>query len=195
MTDWRRNPARITAAAGALGTLAVAAACGGNTPAAPLQTGAVPAPSRPAALDGPWRVTSVVDGDTIRAVPAGGGPAIAIRLLGLDAPETKDPRKETQCFGAEASANLRQVLTGRTVDLEHGPERVDRYGRTLAYVWSGAQLVNLDLVNGGYAREYTYDRTPTAHTAALRAAEQAARAAGRGLWAPSGCNGATEMPR
>ncbi|CAM3424446.1 thermonuclease family protein [Tsukamurella hominis] len=150
------------------------------------------APTRPASgLDGPYRVTAVVDGDTIRVARENGGGAVTIRLLGVDAPETKDRRTSIQCYGPEASAHLQQTLAGRTVDLEYGYEKRDRYGRTLAYVWSGPILINYELVAGGWAREFTYAR-PTAHTAALRAAQGAARADGYGLWAPAGCNGVTD---
>lgn len=151
-------------------------------PASP--TGATAAPTRPtAALDGPWRVVSVSDGDTVRVARAdGSGGAVTVRLLGIDSPETVDPRKPVQCYGPEASASLKQVLAGRTVDLEHGPEQTDKYGRTLAYVWAGGELVNYRQVLAGYAREYTYGSRPAQHAAAIRAAQADARAAGRGLW-------------
>lgn len=80
------------------------------------------APARPtAAIDGPWRVVRVTDGDTISVARTGSGGAVTVRLLGIDSPETVDPRKPVQCYGREASASLKQLLAGRTVDLEHGP--------------------------------------------------------------------------
>ncbi|MCS3779366.1 thermonuclease family protein [Tsukamurella ocularis] len=154
------------------------------------------APARPtAAIDGPWRVVRVTDGDTISVARTGSGGAVTVRLLGIDSPETVDPRKPVQCYGREASASLKQLLAGRTVDLEHGPEATDKYGRVLAYVWIGDELVNYRQVLDGYAREYTYGARPAQHAAAIRAAQAEARTAGRGLWAPAGCNGTTEGPR
>ena len=160
-----------------IATLTAATACANPTAAATP-------PHRPAAdqLDGPWNVVAVTDGDTIRVARAGTpGATISVRLLGIDSPETVDPRKPVGCYGPQASANLKQKLAARTVDLEHGPENTDRYGRTLAYVWLGDELVNLTLVTGGWAREFTYAQ-PAQHAAAIRAAQADARAAGRGLW-------------
>ena len=180
---------RIThrpAIAGVIGCLLAAiSGCASTTDAAPV----TPTPARP--LTAPMLVTTVTDGDTIRVRDID-GKATVVRLLGIDAPETKDRRKPVQCYGPEASAHLKQTLTGRTVQLEPGAEPVDKYGRTLAYIWLDNQLVNYQLVAAGYAREYTYNpRQPGAHAPAIRTAQQDARTTGRGLWAPHGCNGRT----
>lgn len=75
-------------------------------------------------------VERVVDGDTI--VVAGG---TRVRLIGIDTPETKDPRKPVQCFGTEAAAHMSSLIgPGTPVRLVHDVERLDRFGRTLAYV-------------------------------------------------------------
>jgi micrococcal nuclease len=136
-------------------------------------------------------VTEVVDGDTVK-VAAGE----TVRLIGIDTPETRDPRTTVQCFGREASARARALMDGERVTLELDPtqgER-DRYGRLLAYVWLGdGRLVNEVLVAEGYAHEYTY-ATPYRHRDRLRAAEAAARAGGLGLWSPATCNGDTSQP-
>src|SRR5579871_3898987 len=47
-------------------------------------------------------VTYVVDGDTVD-VQLESGNTERIRLIGIDTPETVDPRKPVQCFGREAS--------------------------------------------------------------------------------------------
>ena len=59
-----------------------------------------------------------------------------IRMIGLDTPETVDPRKPVQCFGREASAQANTILGGQSVYLETDPSQdtVDKYSRTLAYV-------------------------------------------------------------
>ena len=82
-----------------------------------------------------------------------------MRLIGIDTPETKDPRKPVQCFGREASARTKQLLpAGTAVRLVYDVERNDRYGRTLAYVFDArdGRFVNAVLVRDGYASVYTY---------------------------------------
>ncbi len=63
-------------------------------------------------------VVDTIDGDTID-VRFGNGRVERVRILGADTPETKDPRKPVQCFGAEASAHTHERLTGRDVGPVH----------------------------------------------------------------------------
>src|SRR5437667_7574047 len=83
-------------------------------------------------------VVHVVDGDTIVAAFADGHRE-TVRVLGVDTPETVDPRKPVQCFGPQASAYSKAHLGGRSVRLEFDVERRDRYGRLLAYVVLGGR--------------------------------------------------------
>lgn len=136
------------------------------------------------------RVSRVVDGDTIDVTMPDGAKE-KVRLLGINTPETVDPRKPVQCFGHEASDHTKALLTGQTVTLANDPSQDDRdkYDRLLRYVGlADGTDINLALVRDGYAHEYTYDR-PYARQAAYRAAEADARAAGRGLWNPQACAG------
>jgi micrococcal nuclease len=145
----------------------------------------------PADLSSPLEVARVVDGDTIKL--SGG---TTIRLIGMDTPETVDPRKPVQCFGIEASRHAHALLDGQTVRLEYDPSqgRFDKYGRTLAYLWmSDGRLYDEVMIREGYAHEYTYD-TPYKYQARFRAAEAAAREASLGLWSPATCNGNTNTP-
>lgn len=124
-------------------------------------------------------VERVVDGDTI--VLRGGE---RVRLIGIDTPETKDPRREVQCFGEEASRRTSTLLPGgEKVRLVYDVERHDRYDRTLAYVYraSDGLFVNAALVRDGYASAYTYPPN-VAHADELVALQREARDAGRGLW-------------
>jgi uncharacterized protein with GYD domain len=67
-------------------------------------------------------VVSVVDGDTIKVSELG-----TLRLIGMDTPETKDPRKPVQCFGQEASNRAKELLSGKKVYLEFDPaNRIDK---------------------------------------------------------------------
>ena len=132
------------------------------------------------------RVVNVVDGDTIEVEVA--GRTEKVRLLGIDTPETMDPRKPVQCFGAEASARTAELLpSGTEVHLVADVERRDRYDRLLAYVYraSDGMFVNLELASGGYADLLTYPPNE-AHTAELSAAVAEARREQRGLWQACG---------
>ncbi len=132
-------------------------------------------------------VTSVTDGDTIVVRVA--GQTDSVRLLGIDTPEVKDPRKPVQCFGKEASVYTKRLLpAGTAVRLERDVEPRDQYGRLLAYVYRAADglFVNLELARQGYAGLLTYPPN-VAHEPELQRAVAAARAEGRGLW--SACGG------
>jgi micrococcal nuclease len=147
-------------------------------------------PQRPGDAEGPFAVTKVVDGDTIHIARNGDD---TLRLIGMDTPETVDPRKPVQCFGREASAKAHELLDNQQVWLSFDPSqgRTDKYGRTLAFVWlADGSLYAWRMINDGYAHQYTYD-LPYTYRDDLVAAERSAREAGRGLWSPSSCNGDT----
>jgi micrococcal nuclease len=132
-------------------------------------------------------VVRVVDGDTI-VVRGPGDRTEDVRLIGIDTPETVDPRRPVGCFGPEASAYAKRLLAGRTVILRYDRETNDRYGRFLAYVWLAGrshEFVNARLVELGYARAYPFPPN-TAHEALFTNLERRAAIAGRGLWGACG---------
>ena len=130
-------------------------------------------------------VERVIDGDTI--VVRGIG---RVRLIGVDTPETVDPRRPVQFFGREASAFTKRLLEGQPVRLEYDRERTDRYGRTLAYVFlPDGTFANAEIVRLGYGHAYT--RFPFRYLDRFRRLEREARQAGRGLW---GAEAARERP-
>ena len=143
-------------------------------------------PTMPQGIQGPFTVAKVVDGDTIHV--NANGQKLKIRMIGLDTPETVDPRKPVQCFGLEASAQAKTILGRQQAYLETDPSQdtIDKYGRTLAYVWVGGRLFNLDMIADGFAYEYTYD-LPYRYQADFKAAEADASANDRGLWSPNTC--------
>ena len=96
-------------------------------------------------------VTRVIDGDTI--VLQGGA---RVRYIGIDTPETSDPRKPVQCFGKEAAGKNRELVEGKIVRLEKDITETDKYGRLLRYIWVGDVLVNESLVKEGYAYSSAY---------------------------------------
>jgi micrococcal nuclease len=94
-------------------------------------------------------VQRVVDGDTVDV--SVGGTTTRIRLQNVDTPETVDPNEPVQCLGPEATEFLKSVLpAGTTVRLEYDEERIDRYDRTLAAVFTpDGKLVNAEIARQG----------------------------------------------
>jgi len=138
-----------------------------------------------------YSVSSVVDGDTIKVNI--NGKIETLRLIGLDTPETVDPRKEVQCFGLEASNKAKELLTGKKVKLEADStqDERDKYGRLLRYVWlEDGTFYNKKMISDGYAHEYTYG-VPYKYQAEFKAAQKSAQDNQRGLWATETCNGNT----
>jgi micrococcal nuclease len=127
-------------------------------------------------------VVRAVDGDTI--IVAAGARTEDVRLIGMDTPETVDPRRPVGCYGPQASTYTKHLLTGRRVTLEYDRVQRDRYGRYLAYVFlDGPPRVFVDarLVALGYARTMAIPPN-TAHAGLFARLERRAALAGRGLW-------------
>jgi len=140
---------------------------------------------------GQAQVVRVIDGDTI--VVSLDGSDEPIRLIGINTPETVDPRRPAECYGAEASARTKSLLPqGTAIRIERDAELRDRYDRLLAYVRRSSDdlFVNLSLVKDGFALAYPFPPN-TAHQREFSAAERAARSASAGLWSscPSGRGG------
>jgi micrococcal nuclease len=136
-----------------------------------------------------YKVTKVIDGDTLQV--QSNGTTETVRLIGVDTPETVDPRKPVQCYGPEASAETKRLLEGKQVTLEADPSQGDRdkYGRLLRYVYwftnTEYLLVNEALIFNGFGREYTYDN-PYQYQKLFKASQDSAQANKRGLW--GACN-------
>ena len=127
-------------------------------------------------------MTRVVDGDTIDVLV--GGNTYRVRYIGVDTPETVDPRSPVQCYGREASERNRQLVEGKTVELEKDVSETDKYGRLLRYVWVGGEMVNATLVREGYAMAITYP-PDVKYQELFLGLQQEARDAGLGLWGPA----------
>jgi micrococcal nuclease len=120
-------------------------------------------------------VARVIDGDTIELV---GGQRV--RLVQIDTPE-----KHTECYGEEASALTRRLIpAGTHVRVEQDPklDHVDRYGRELAYVMKGDEVVNVTLVRDGAAGVWFFDGDRGRYADELLKAAEEARAGDKGLW-------------
>lgn len=122
-------------------------------------------------------VTRVVDGDTIEVT---GG--TRIRFIGIDTPETSSG---SRCFGREATTETERMLpANQRVRLVYDVDRLDSFGRTLAYVYTlpDGRFVNLVLARDGFALQATVPPN-VAHVEEFTTAVAEARGAGRGLWA------------
>jgi micrococcal nuclease len=98
-------------------------------------------------------VKKIVDGDTVWVSGKNNGPDEKIRLIGIDAHETRNTaRKKAGFYGKEATAYLKKQVLGKRVRLEYDIRRYDQYRRTLAYIHlENGRFINADLVRNGYA--------------------------------------------
>ena len=129
-------------------------------------------------------ITRVIDGDTVEVAIE--GKSQTVRYIGIDTPETKHPSKGIECFGPEASEFNKELVSGMGVVLEKDTTDKDRYGRLLRYVWvEGRGLINVILVENGYARVSTYP-PDVKYEKILVVAESLARANKIGLWSVCG---------
>jgi len=134
-----------------------------------------------------YKVAKVVDGDTIDIIM--NGQTERLRLIGINTPETVDPRKPVECFGREASDNAKKLLSGQEVRVEADASQEDRdkYGRLLRYVWRRDGLFyNLEAIKDGFAYEYTY-QIPYQYQEDFKAAQKNAEENKLGLWADGAC--------
>jgi len=134
-----------------------------------------------------YKVIKVVDGDTI-AVNID-GVSETIRMIGINTPETVDPRKPVECFGVEASNKAKEMLSGKFVALEKddSQDNRDKYNRLLRYIRiKDGLFYNLEIIKQGYAYEYTYE-TAYKYQSEFKEAENYARSHKLGLWADNAC--------
>ena len=134
-------------------------------------------------------VAGIVDGDTITVRID--GRTERVRVIGIDTPELAD----RECYAQQAASRMQSLAQSRSVRLEADPTQADRdrYGRLLRHVFvedgrSAAQI----LISEGLGREYTY-AADYRYQGRYRAAEAAARSAGKGLWG-SGCSDVVAAP-
>lgn len=88
-------------------------------------------------------VERIIDGDTIVVRND-----THVRMLGINTPE------KGERFYKEAKENLEKLILNKTVKLEFGDDKVDKYGRTLAFVFLEGKNVNVEQVKEGFANVY-----------------------------------------
>lgn len=163
------------------------------TPAKPVATSTLPIVRWPTAVSTTAVVMNVVDGDTVDLLFDGEAKVVRVRLLGINTPESVDPRRPVQCFGKEASKHVKELLTGKRVADISDPKADDRdkYGRLLRGLVTEDQTdVNATLVAQGYAHAYLDYPLDKARKAELRRLQEEAKTQKRGLWNEQTCNGA-----
>ena len=87
-------------------------------------------------------VERIVDGDTIKASN------LTIRLLGINTPERGEK------YHDEAEKFLSDLIQNKTVKLEFGKDKIDKYGRTLAYIFLDGENINQKQIDNGFANYY-----------------------------------------
>lgn len=164
----------------------IALGLGYYSAAHPKQTPTLDAPV-PAGM---YKVVQFDDGDTI--VVDMDGTQEKIRFIGVDTPETHDPRKAVQCFGQAASDYTKSRIGTQPVRLETDPLSTnrDRYNRLLRYVYlPDGTLLNADLIKNGYA--FAYLGFPFTKQEEFHQLQTTARESNTGLWAS--CNPTTNQ--
>ncbi|PAD38999.1 thermonuclease family protein [Terribacillus sp. 7520-G] len=128
----------------------------------------------------------IVDGDTIKVNY--NGQEETVRYLLIDTPETKAPNKCVQPYGKEASKRNEELVTNADkLELEFDVgERMDKYGRLLAYVYADGVSVQQTLLEEGLARvAYVYPPN-TRYLDAFEEAEASAKNKGAAVWKQDG---------
>jgi micrococcal nuclease len=146
-----------------------------------------PSPSAISSLyssDPKAKVTKVIDGDTFEA--SLDGQKLKVRMIGVDTPETVDPRRAVGCFGKQASNETKRLIEGKEVILIKDVSETDKYNRLLRYVFlpigEGNNLfINDYLVRQGFAKVLTYP-PDVKYDSRFLEAEREARENLRGLW-------------
>lgn len=137
----------------------------------------------PATVSGPGDVTTetatvraVIDGDTFEL-----NDGRRVRMLGIDAPEIASPDHPAEPGADDSAQWLHSQLESRSVNLQI--TGVDRYGRTLAWVYKAdGTLVNLLSLSEGMSQLLDAFGLPTDLEPALRQASSEAQIRRQGIW-------------
>ena len=139
-------------------------------------------------------VTRVIDGDVIQVIY--GGVEKRVRLIGIDAPESRIDRKALKDadmsehdietiveMGAKAKAYVNGLIKrGNFITIEFDEKEMDRYGRLLCYVYlSNGKMLNEEIVKAGYANVKSIPPNVKYKDRFLNAFEYAKETKG-GLW-------------
>ena len=140
-----------------------------------------------------FKIIKVIDGDTIEVQKSSSQniEKYKVRLLGINTPESVDPRRKVECFGKEASKYVTDNFLGEIVRLEtdNTQSKYDKYDRLLAYVYTNrGVMINEKLIADGYAYEYTFDK-PYKFQREFKEWQRLAKSESLGLWSADTCDG------
>ncbi|WP_373522404.1 thermonuclease family protein [Aquiflexum sp.] len=130
-----------------------------------------------------FEISKFVDGDTFW-ITNSKGEQEKIRLIGVDAPETRrSGKKEIGYFGKVAAAYIVKLLDSKKIRLEYDVGKYDRYKRTLAYVYlEDGTFLNAHLIENGYAMVMTVPPN-VKYSELFIKLQREARLKKKGLWA------------
>lgn len=154
-------------------------------PASSLSSSPIPAgtPTPVTTTQQAYKVKRVVDGTSFVALVD--GKELTVRLIGVNTPEPSDPQEAVADYGEQSRQFVKDMLGGKSVfpEYELGQARLDKAGRTLAYVYRSPDrlFVNQEIIRRGYG--HTYAKYLFKHLEVFRSHERAAKEAGKGLWA------------
>ena len=108
------------------------------------------------------KVNKVIDGDTVDVdIDLGFGVVLTderVRIMGIDAPESRTSDKVEDLFGEAAKARVKELLKGksilRTMINKNGEDMKGRFGRVLGdFIINGERLTDI-LTEEGHAVRY-----------------------------------------
>jgi len=137
-------------------------------------------PSAPA-IPSPAQIQTATVAHVIAADTLSLSSGEAVRLIGVDTPDTGHAKEPLHPPGKEALAFAVQLVEGKKVRLEFDQQRKDKYKRLLAYVYVGDMMLNAELVRQGYAQVVTLPPN-VKYQQLLLQLQREAQEAKRGLW-------------
>lgn len=129
----------------------------------------------------PVEVVEVTDGDTIKVKYNGN--IEKIRYLLVDTPETNHHKLGKQPFGEEAKERNKEILNSGDVTIEFDVgNRIDDYGRMLAYIYVNGESVQQTLLREGLARVAYIFPPNTRYLDEFEKASEIAKENSDGIW-------------
>jgi len=123
-----------------------------------------------------YTVARIIDGDTVEL-----SNGQKIRYIGIDTPELAKGEKQDQCFAQEAKKINKKLVEGKKVIIKTDENDMDRFGRTLAYVFLDDLFVNQYLLQQGVGK-YQQDTINIKYQTDLATATDEAHEQKIGLW-------------
>jgi len=125
-------------------------------------------------LEGPYKVTAVIDGDTADIII--NGKTERLRFSGINTPE------KGECYYLEAKNKLKELILNKEIYIQQDITDRGNYGRLLRYIYLDDLLINEHLVEEGYAKVYDKYKNDTSKYYQLKRVEAEAIRLNKGLW-------------